>query len=159
MAFKQLVFQKKVSLILIFFLFLFGSQGTQAQDSRLDAIKTKRIAFLTERLSLTPEEARPFWPVYNEYNEKRDEQSKAHRQRWAGKEVSEMSKEEAGRYAEDQVRYLEQSAATKREYFEKLKRILPLQKIALLYEAERDFNKMLFQEARRRGRDGGGSGR
>ena len=155
----QLVFQKNSLHILLFLFLLFGNQSIQAQDSRMEAIRSKRIAFLTERISLTPEEARQFWPVYNEYNAKRDEQSDSHRQRWSGKEVSEMSQEEAGLYAEAQVLYMENAAAIKREYFEKLKRILPVKKIALLYEAERDFNKLLFQEARRRGRDDGGSGR
>lgn len=160
---KTQVTDKLVSLknlpFILFFFFLSGIQSLQAQDSSMEAIRTRRIAFLTERMSLTPEEAKQFWPVYNEYNEKRDQQSDAHRQKWSDKEVSEMSPEEAGRYAEDQVLYMESAAAIKREYYEKLKRILPVKKIALLYEAERDFNKMLFQEARRRGRDGGGSGR
>lgn len=156
---NKLVSKEHFGLALLIFIFLIGTQDIRAQDSRMNAINSKRIAFLSERMSVTPDEARQFWPVYNEYNQKRDAQANAHREKWSGKEVSEMTQEEASRYAEDQVSYVEQSAAIKREYYEKLKRILPVKKIALLYEAERDFNKMLFREARLRGRDDEGSGR
>lgn len=137
------------------------SQQRQGQgpDARLEAIESRRIAFLTEKMSLTPEEARQFWPVYNEYNRKRDELTADHRRKWADANVSEMSNDQAGRYAEELITFMERNAAIKREYHEKLKRILPAKKIALLYEAERDFNRILFQEARRRGREGAGSGR
>jgi len=131
----------------------------RGQDARMEAIESRRIAFLTEKMSLTPEEARVFWPVYNEYNKKRDELANEHRNKWADANVSAMSNEEAGRYAEELIVHMERNAAIKREYHDKLKRILPAKKIALLYEAERDFNRMLFQEARRRTREGGGSGR
>ena len=32
-----------------------------------DKIKTLKIAFLTERLSLNTQEAQAFWPIYNQY--------------------------------------------------------------------------------------------
>ena len=164
----KLVNRKLVSLIYfsLFFGVLFSgfpgfSQTGQGrgQDARLEAIESRRIAFLTEKMSLTPDEARVFWPLYNEYNKKRDELSNAHRARWGNANVAAMSNEEAGRFAEDLIVHMERNAAIKREYHDKLKRILPAKKIALLYEAERDFNRMLFQEARRRTREGEGSGR
>lgn len=158
-ALYKLVLPRNFLLVILFSVFLFGSLNLLAQDSRMEAIQSRRIAFLTEHMSLAPSEARDFWPVYNEYNKKRDDLTRAHRELWSGKEVSGMGEDEAAMYAEDQIFYIEQSVITKREYHEKLKKILPLTKIALLYEAERDFNKMLFQEAKHRGRDSGGSGR
>ncbi len=152
------------SLLLLLLLFVLPSflphnGQALAQDSRMEVIESRRIAFLTERMSLTPEEARAFWPLYNEYNKNRDELSNSHRNKWPDAKVASMSNEEAGRYAEDLVLHMERSATIKREYHEKLKRILPAKKIALLYEAERDFNRMLFQEARRRSRESNESGR
>src|SRR6185503_11465850 len=44
------------------------------QDSKAqEKIKAARIAFITERLGLTPEEAEKFWPVYREFSMKRQE--------------------------------------------------------------------------------------
>ena len=37
------------------------------QGKRIEAM---RIAFITQRLNLTSEEAQQFWPVYNQFSEK-----------------------------------------------------------------------------------------
>jgi hypothetical protein len=156
----KLVSLKNTALFLfLMFILLPAFSQQRNQDARMDALESRRIAFLTEKMSLTPDEARTFWPVYNEYNKNRDELTSEHRRKWSDAKVASMSNEEAGSYAEDLVLHMERAASIKREYHEKLKRILPAKKIALLYEAERDFNRLLFQEARRRGREGSGSGR
>lgn len=53
--------------ILILFLFAGTLARAHAQDGeRIEAIK---IAFLTKKLDLSPEEAQRFWPIYNRYND------------------------------------------------------------------------------------------
>lgn len=42
------------------------AQPPQGGDKR-EKIEALRIAFISERLNLTPEEAQKFWPVYNQY--------------------------------------------------------------------------------------------
>lgn len=51
-----------------------ASAGVFAQEQNPSAAETSRlqaykIAFLTKRLNLTPEEAQRFWPVYNKYEQ------------------------------------------------------------------------------------------
>ncbi len=54
----------------ILFLFAIGLKGYSQEDndkpdgSRLEALK---IAYLTKKLNLNPEEAKRFWPIYNNY--------------------------------------------------------------------------------------------
>jgi hypothetical protein len=54
----------------ILFLSVIGLNGFSQDDdnkpdgSRLEALK---IAYLTKKLNLTPEEAQRFWPIYNNY--------------------------------------------------------------------------------------------
>mgnify|MGYP001103051276 CR=1 FL=1 len=54
----------------ILFLFAIGLKGYSQEDndkpdgSRLEALK---IAYLTKKLNLTPDEAKRFWPIYNSY--------------------------------------------------------------------------------------------
>lgn len=156
---QKLVSLKMAAFAILFLFVLWPAQAQTTNDARIEAIESRRIAFLTEKMALTPDEARVFWPVYNEYNRRRDEFTAEHRKRWHKANISEMSNEEAGRFAEDHILHMERNSALKREYHEKLKRILPARKIALLYEAERDFNRVLFQEARRRARESGTTGR
>ncbi|HSV88706.1 MAG TPA: hypothetical protein VLH61_08695 [Bacteroidales bacterium] len=133
---------------------LFSQTGQQRdKDEQREAIEARRIAFYTERMLLTPEEARVFWPLFNEYIRDRDEINATYRDRWEGVEkVSELSAEEAGRFAEDQMVRLEKLVALKREFHDNMKRALTPVKVALMYEAERDFNRMLLREAREKRR-------
>ncbi len=39
---------------------------------RMKEIKAQKSAFITQRLSLTPEEARTFWPVYDRFDSEVD---------------------------------------------------------------------------------------
>ncbi len=58
-------------IILTLFLLISGiSFGQQKPD--WEKIKSLKVAFITEKLSLTSKEAQSFWPVYNEFEEKRD---------------------------------------------------------------------------------------
>lgn len=130
------------------------NQGDSQPDARQEAIEARRIAFLTDRMGLTPDEARLFWPAYNHNRQKREEINETFRTRWGRvKKVSDLSPEDAALLAEDQIRRVEQLTALKRRFHEDLKRIVSPMKIALLYEAERDFNRILFQEARRKDDD------
>lgn len=40
-----------------------------AQGPVRDRIKTLKVAFITEQVDLTSEEAQQFWPIYNEHEE------------------------------------------------------------------------------------------
>jgi len=119
-----------------------------------ERIKSMKIAFLTDRLSLTSDEAQEFWPVYNQYQEELSElRGKRAREMKKEKSVEDFSEEEALEYAECEVRRIEETAEVKRNYHEKFLEILPVKKVALLYEAEKDFTRRLFREMRRRHRD------
>src|SRR5437879_9747223 len=46
-----------------------GNQKANAKEK----IKAARIGLITQRLGLTPEQAQKFWPIYNEFSQKRTE--------------------------------------------------------------------------------------
>jgi len=142
---------------LILFLTISGTLFGQRPGDRgrhLDRIKAERIAFITEKVSLTPDEAQELWPVLKEFNNRRKQIMEDYRSKWPRDiDVSKLTAEEAERFAEDQVLRIEQSAALARELHEQLKKILPPKKIALLYEAEEDFNRKLVRNRIQRGRD------
>jgi hypothetical protein len=56
--------------ILIVFVMLGCFSGIKAQDgdqTRAEKIEALKIAFITQKLQLTTDEAQKFWPVYNQY--------------------------------------------------------------------------------------------
>ncbi len=128
-------------------------QGRRHQE-RMRVIETRRIAFITEYMDLTPDEAKMLWPIYNEYNNKVQALQDNFRERSDEMpEASEMTEEQAALYIEKEIHRFEKMAEIKRELHENLKEVLPVQKVALLYEAERRFNRMLFRESQQRGRE------
>lgn len=57
---------------LLLFCFLIGyTLSGMAQDERPveGRIEAYKIAFLTKKLNLSPEEAQKFWPIYNKYSD------------------------------------------------------------------------------------------
>ena len=43
------------------------SQIDQGRGNLQERIDAQRVAFITEKVNLTPEEAQVFWPLYNRY--------------------------------------------------------------------------------------------
>ena len=54
-------------LILLLFTSLGFSQGFRDKKEKIKALK---IAFISQKLSLTTEQAEKFWPIYNKYEDK-----------------------------------------------------------------------------------------
>src|SRR5690606_11850367 len=61
--------------ILITVLIVFGhwSLAQEPSPEALEKIEAAKIALITERLELTPEQAEKFWPIYREYGKQRQE--------------------------------------------------------------------------------------
>ena len=66
----------KALLIALSFMACFAVHGQKASPETLEKIETARIALISERLELTPEQAEKFWPIYREFGNKRKEISK-----------------------------------------------------------------------------------
>lgn len=147
-----------------FFLFLLtgGFCATLAaqteENARNQRVQAIRIAIFSEVLQLTPGEAEGFWPVYNEYLDRREALVQQFRPL---KQLDAMSdaevEEQIRRHFERQQRELD----LEKELVQKLRKILPLRKIARLPQAERQFRESLLkrlQEAREQRRMNRGLG-
>lgn len=123
-------------------------RGDRAE--RFAQMKSMKIAFITEHLELTPEEAEKFWPIYNEYEKKRDEAAKGIFERFNPdkEEPLELSDEDADkliqqRFAEEQTLF-----DLKKEYYIKYKEVLTASRILKLYETENRFKRHLLERVR-----------
>ena len=146
---------KKLILIAILFLAgpsLYAQHHSKKDFPGWDAIKTQKIAFLTEQLSLTPEEAQNFWPVYNMleserekiWREKKDLEDSFHND--STKMNDAQFRLMAEKYADIHLR----EGQMMKEYNDKLLKVLPARKVATLYFAERKFMGYLMKEYRKK---------
>ena len=51
-------------------LLCFNAGFAQGGEKMRERIKAQKVAFITDKLNLTPEEATKFWPVYNAYEDR-----------------------------------------------------------------------------------------
>jgi len=135
----------------------FGSV-THAQESNQDKtelVKAQKIAFFTEKLSLTPEEAQRFWPVYNDYWRRKNIIIGERRETMAycEKNISRMSTKEIKVSADKYVGYQKQEAALLLEFNGRFQKVLPVDKVMKLYLADNEFKNWLLQQIKGTGKN------
>lgn len=142
---------KKYILIIAMFI-TFNSNIMAQKGERLEAMK---IGFITERLNLTADEAKVFWPVYNKFTE----ELKKLRLSTKGKITEEMADmpnmndTEAEKVLTDMVNFKINEAELIKKYAAEFKKVLPIKKVVLLFKAENDFKRELLKQLANRKRD------
>lgn len=122
-----------------------------------DKIKTLKVAFITERLNLTSEEAQVFWPIYNEHEDKIEALKRKERLDIRARLVDfdGLSEKEADALLKDLIALENEKHQLNVAFLEKMNRAITSKKTFLLIKAEEDFKKRLLQEMRNRRRGGG----
>jgi hypothetical protein len=123
-----------------------AAQHGPGPEGKREKIKALKIAYITEQLQLTPEEAQVFWPVYNEFDQKRQElEIEIFGPKDKRPDIALMSDEEVDQFISRHFDKEEQMIDLREEYYKKFKEVLPVKKVFRLFEAEREFKMMLLE--------------
>jgi hypothetical protein len=124
-----------------------SGQGHPGGGERGEKIRALKIAYITEKLQLTPEEAQVFWPVFNEYESKKfaEERALASEVDDKAPDIALMSDQEVDQFITQRLEKEQRIINLKKEYYVKLKEVLPVKKVFRLFEAEAGFKKMLLE--------------
>lgn len=130
----------------------FGSlvQAQPDPEKREARLAAFRAEVFTRVLDLTPDEAQSFWPVYNEFSDKREQVQQELR---PAKQLDQMSDAEVEEQIKRHFEMKQREIDLERDAYQKLRKALPLRKIAKLPMAEREFRESLvrkLQELRER---------
>ncbi|MCX7955335.1 MAG: hypothetical protein N3A01_09150 [Bacteroidales bacterium] len=107
-----------------------------------EKIKAQKVAFLTNRLDLTVEEAQKFWPLYNEYENKKKELFNSEIEIMDKvKDIDKMTEKDIDYLISEYIKIQQRHIQLLEEYNKKFKTVLPLKKIMMLYVSERMFKK------------------
>ena len=148
----------KISLMLLLTLL---SCGLFAQETGLrhkkEQIKALKVAFITEKVQLSPDEAEKFWPVYNAFDDKqfelRREKMDALKHKLDEKELLRMSDKEASAILSQMDNTETEIYQLRRKLSADLKPIIGPLKILKLKKAEEDFNRKLLQQFKKKNKD------
>lgn len=118
--FTLLVFSFAVSMAAL------AQENPKNEAGRLEAFK---IAYLTKKLNLSPEEAQRFWPVYNKYQQELRSARVDNRSQPA-----------------DEIEREERILNIRKKYNDEFSRALNKEKVNTLYKSEREFGAMVQKE-------------
>jgi Spy/CpxP family protein refolding chaperone len=122
-----------------------GSWKAVGQNQRYEA---GRIAFLTEELNLTEQQAQAFWPIFNQYQLKRKSITKDLRQVRRALETGTLGEEEATKQVTASFQFRQQQLELDKEYFPKFGKVLKPGQLAKLSVLDRVIARMLLRNKR-----------
>lgn len=121
----------------------FAQRGGPDKDGRREKIEAAKVAFLTDKMALTPEQAQKFWPIYNEFEQKRRAVYMAGKMR--GIDPATLSDTEAKALIDKRLTQRAKEAELEREYAAKFQKVISAKQLVQLYASEREFTKMLLK--------------
>lgn len=111
-----------------------------------EKVEAMKVGFLTQQLDLTPEEAKVFWPVYNQFQDELEQLRKSRRDNLvnARQNFEEMSDNEVEKTVDNELMFRQNELEILKKYHPLFKKVLPIKKVARLYKAEEDFKRKLL---------------
>ena len=144
---------KKVLSILVVII----SVNAMAQDGQFirkkkEQIKSMKIAFITSELSLTPDEATKFWPLFNAFEEKqqdiRKQKMRNYLDRMDDGSIDKLSEKDASTMLSQMESAEEDLFQAKKKFVANLRGVISPIKILKLKKAEENFNRKLLHQYR-----------
>jgi hypothetical protein len=126
------------------------AQRPNVKDWQND-IRAKKMEFVKQKLNLTEEEEKAFWPIYNEFEQKKWDLSQQ-------KEKLRQCKKEGRTVDFNKINDMLingdlMRAQLAKTYHEKFKKILPPEKLFKYYCSEREFKEKVLGEIKKKARD------
>lgn len=138
-------------IIVVVFVVVFTTQAQSNRDEHdsckkaelLEKYKSQKISYLTDKLSLTPDEAYKFWPFYNQYA---DEKAVLHRKIVVDIKAQKSSERDPDASLSKMFAYKEEELAIEKKYTSKFKEAISSEKILKLFYHEKEFKKKLVEK-------------
>jgi len=132
--------------IAIFGILILMSMPTYGQDkAAMQKIESARIALITERLELTPDQAEKFWPLYREYNLQRRQIRAEFRNTRQSVDIQNLSEEQSKELMQKAMELKQQELNLEKKYAERMTQVISTQQMLRLRNAEKEFQQRLLQ--------------
>ncbi|WP_431166833.1 hypothetical protein [Tenacibaculum halocynthiae] len=143
--------KKQTLLIAIFFLFSSFYSQAQFKRKKQSKIQAYKIAYITEKLNLTENEAQKFWPIYNEYSKKmrqlhKEERYKIKKRISKNGDFENISEKDAKKILLKIKSINKKKTVLKNLFFDKLSSFLSYKKALTLEVAEHEFRWKIMKK-------------
>jgi len=148
---KHLVF-----IALLFILPFASSAQRQPGGDRFQEIEAYKIGYITQKLDLSPEEAKIFWPIYNGWQKEQSDLRKERMQKMISfrkiTEIEELSDSEVQTLIVNDFNIKQRELNLEKKYYAKLKSSLPIKIVGKFYRAQEAFKKEILSKYRNQGK-------
>ncbi|MBA7569977.1 hypothetical protein ES708_11722 [subsurface metagenome] len=140
---------KQFLLLLVVVLFPVFAVGQPSKSDR-DNIRKQKIEFFNKKLNLTKTEAEKFWPVYNDYQNRKNKIFSEKRAliHYYMQNSDYMSSDEISETLEKYISYERQETDLLTAFNEKFRKVLPDERVLKIYVAEIQFKEHLIHQLR-----------
>ena len=140
----------------IIFLLVASLSFSQGFKEKREKVKALKVAYITEQLELTTDEAQKFWPISNAFDDKqgelRHEKMKSILDRFKPGNVEKLSEKDASNSLIQMEKIEEDLFNLKKKFIKDLQSVISAKKIIKLKKAEEDFNRELLKQMREKRR-------
>ncbi len=140
----------------IIFLLVTSLSFSQGFKEKREKVKALKVAYITEQLELTTDEAQKFWPIYNAFDENqaelRHEKMRSILDRFKPGNVEKLSEKDASNSLAQMEKIEKDLFNLKKKFIKDLQGVISAKKIIKLKKAEEDFNRELLKQMREKRR-------
>jgi hypothetical protein len=139
-----------ITIMLLTFFSVSAAFAQRRSDEEMKKIQDAKVAIITNRLNLTPEQSAGFWPVYNEYAQKRRDLHRAQRKIINDRKAEGKTDEQVLENLKEVQELKQKELDLEKEYQGRFLKVISANQVVELYKAERTFNEMLIQRLKQR---------
>jgi len=151
---KNKYIQMKNRVIVAFLLMLPFFVSAQ-RGERSPEIEAFRISYLTQKMDLSEDEAKVFWPIFNEFQKEQTALNKERNQNMISfrkiPEIDNLSDTEVQTLIVNELNFKQRNLAIEKKYYYKLKSNLPIKVIGKYYRAQETFKRELLSRYKKGG--------
>ncbi len=139
-------------LIILFPLCLFAQENDSIiLKERYERMKSRKIAFISDKVYLTPKQAEAFWPLYNLYTSKKRDVYMRNKKNYKKYQLNKslMDNDELGLTIDEFLKLDQEELDIKVEYVKKFTEIISNKQLIELYDAEESFKKDLLRRIKK----------
>ncbi len=127
-------------------------EQSDRKKGRKEKIKAHKVAYLKKKMSLSSEESDVFWPMYNDFIEKKEALRQVVRgDRKTGKKTKgKLTDDEMSQIVERRMQFKTDLFNLEKEFHVWLTSALSIQKVFVFYQSEKEFKRKLIRKMRAR---------
>jgi prenyltransferase beta subunit len=136
-------------IILLLIMVMPSISGQVRQGNVIKKIQAKKVAFFNEKLQLTPQESDKFWPVYNDYSNRKNliNQQRNSLMAYYIQNENYLNDKELTETLEKILDFQRKETALMENYTDKFRQFLSDSKVIKIFVTELQFRKYLLTQS------------